>query len=52
MLEFHLENLKRLLDLREKALADMNFMLAQYYDSALSGCIYYMFDCYLEKKEM
>ena len=51
-LEFDLKNLKRILDLRDKALANMDFISAQYYDSALCGCIYYISDRYLEKKEM
>ena len=50
-LEFDLKNLKRILELRDKALANMDFISASYYDSALCGCIYYISECYLFKRK-
>lgn len=47
MLEFHLKNLRRLLELRNKAISDRNFETACYYDTALSGCIYYLLELYI-----
>lgn len=49
MLEFDLRNLFMLLKLRNKAMSDMDFAMSQYYDSALSGCIYYIVENYLEE---
>lgn len=48
MLEFHLKNLRSILEKRDKAVADGNYMEACYYDNTLAGCIYYLYLLYVD----
>lgn len=48
MLEFHLKNLCKLVDLRDKAMLKEDYKKASYYDFAIVGCIYFLCELYKE----